>query len=396
MLTRLELRNFKCFESLELHISPLTLLCGLNGMGKSSVIQALLLLRQSHITGELDEGLVLGGDLVDLGTGQDVLFEDATSETIEFSLQHSDVPEVLRLGYEYSKDGNRLGAVHRGVGFTDHGSHLRETPANQRAPRVSCLPSLRHRRQWDDLPPLGGRVLYVNAERIGPRKIHQHSEVMARHGKIGTRGEFALNYLASTQDQLMPERDPRCECTPSRRLFDIVEHWLQEVSPGAHLKLETVPDADAIIAGFSFARHGDVDTRRYRSTNVGFGLSYIIPVLIALLEPKGSLCLIENPEAHLHPRGQTKLAELAVRASLAGVQVIVETHSDHFLDGVRIAVRNEITVPDRVAIHYFQRVGTRAEVSSPTVDANGRLSSWPEGFFDQHEENLSRLLAPRT
>ena len=183
---------------------------------------------------------------------------------------------------------------------------------------------------------------------------------------------------------------------PGRHLIEIIDHWIQEVTPGAHLQLETIQDADAILAGFSFDRPGDVRTRRYRATNVGFGLSYTLPVLMALLAPPGSLCLIENPEAHLHPRGQTKLAELAIRASLAGVQVIVETHSDHFIDGVRIAVRDGLIQPDSTAFHYFERDGGKTVVSSPRVDVDGRLSSWPAGFFDQHEENLARLLAPKS
>lgn len=397
MLSELRLKNFKCFEALELQLAPLTLLCGLNGMGKSSVMQALLLMRQSKLTGELDKGrLVLGGDLVDLGTGRDALFEDATSEFIEFSLQHRTVSEPLRLRFEYIRDGNQLTAVPLDSDEMTSGTELRHSGMHEQKLQSSCPTPSQGDSQWEDIPPLGGRLVYVNAERIGPRKFHRHSEVLARHGDLGTRGEYALNYLASAQDLVMPESDPRCEDIPSRRLLGIVEHWLQDVSPGVQLRLESVTDADAIIAGFSFARQNDIETRRYRSTNVGFGLSYIIPVLVALLAPSDSLCLIENPEAHLHPRGQTKLAELAVRASLAGAQVIVETHSDHFLDGIRIAVREGIIAPEGVAIHYFRRTGIRAEVSSPTIDSSGRLSSWPEGFFDQHEENLSRLLALRT
>lgn len=137
-------------------------------------------------------------------------------------------------------------------------------------------------------------------------------------------------------------------------------------------------------------------TKRFPATNVGLGLSSALPVLTALLAPPGSLCLIENPEAHLHPRVQTGLAELAVRAALAGVQVIVETHSDHFIDGIRIAVRDGLIGPDATAFHYFDRKGAKTVVSSPKVDADGRLSSWPSGFFDQHAENLTRLLASRS
>ena len=154
-------------------------------------------------------------------------------------------------------------------------------------------------------------------------------------------------------------------------------------------------EADAVIVGFSFDSPGDVASRRYRATNVGFGLSYTLPVIVALLAPSDTLCLIENPEAHLHPRGQTKLAELAVRAAMAGVQIIAETHSDHFMDGVRIAVRNGLIRPEDVAFHYFDRDGGRTTVSSPHVAADGRLSEWPAGFFDQHEDNLIKLLGPK-
>ena len=249
---------------------------------------------------------------------------------------------------------------------------------------------------WRDDPPFGGRLVYAQAERIGPRKFHPLSEVLARRGDLGARGEYAWNFLNDHQDERLAANDPRRQQVSGRRVIDVVDHWLQDVSPGAHLQLDAVLAADAVIAGFVFDRPGDVTSQRHRATNVGFGLSYVLPVVLALLSEPGTLCLIENPEAHLHPRGQTKLAELAVRAATAGVQVFAETHSDHFLDGVRLAIHDGLIPPADVAIHYFERDGERAVVSSPTVDADGRLSRWPAGFFDQHEENLARLLAPRS
>ena len=116
----------------------------------------------------------------------------------------------------------------------------------------------------------------------------------------------------------------------------------------------------------------------------------MLPVILALLSPPGTLCLIENPEAHLHPRGQTKLAELAARAAKAGVQVFAETHSDHFIDGVRIAVRDGLITPGDAEFHYFEREGNMTVVTSIQVDADGRLSRWPSGFFDQYDDNLAR------
>ena len=204
-----------------------------------------------------------------------------------------------------------------------------------------------------------------------------------------------MNYLEANQTVSIPTTDPRCGDSSNRKLPQVVDHWLQDVTSGARLQLEALPDADAQIGGFSVERPGAVATRRHLATKVGFGLSCILPVLTALLAPSGTLCLIENPEAHLHPRGQTRLAELSVRASLAGVQVIAETHSDHFMDGVRIAVRDGLILPQDTGFHYFERDGARTIVTSPQVDADGRLDSWPNGFFDQHEKNLAKLIAPR-
>ena len=378
MLQKIKLTNFKCFDNLDLTCSPLTLLCGLNGMGKSSVLQALLVLRQSAVTGELyQDRLVLSGDLVNLGTGQDVLFEGAEKEVVEFELQDSETSESCWLAFDYSSGADQLSGKLMGIS----GSLV--------DPRARGA-------TWRDIPPLGGHVVYLNAERFGPRKFYDRSEIFARYGNLGPRGEYAWNYLYAWQDEAMASTDPRCpDRCAGQRLIDIADGWLQEITPGVHVGVDQIQDADAVIGGFSFDRPGDVASRQYRTANVGFGLSYTLPVLMALLAPPGTLCLIENPEAHLHPRGQTRLAELAVRASLAGVQVIAETHSDHFMDGVRIAVRNGLIRPEDVAFHYFERDGGRTVVSSPRVAADGRLSEWPAGFFDQHEDNLIKLLGPK-
>lgn len=374
MIRKMKLSNFKCFKRLELKCAPITLLCGLNGMGKSSVIQALLVLRQSFESGDLLDGrLVLGGELADLGTGTDVLSEDADSDIVGFEIESDKIENTWALSFDCSHTTDQLTA----------------TNSDSKQPKAFVPEG------WEEIPPFGHNLLYIDAERVGPQKSYPLSETLARRADFGLGNEYALNYLNLNQDELMKGNDPRCAGSRSRRLIDVVDEWLQEISPGAHLHLDPVHAADALIAGFSFDRPGDVATRRFRPTNVGFGLSYTLPVILALLSEPGTLCLIENPEAHLHPRGQTKLAELAVRASLADVQVIVETHSDHFMDGVRIAVRDGLISPDEAAIHYFERPDGETVVTSPQIDEDGRLSTWPAGFFDQHEENLEKLLAPK-
>ena len=453
MLRRIGLTNFKCFNALDLPCAPLNLLCGLNGMGKSSVIQALLVLRQSFASGELQAGhLVLGGESIDLGAGSDVLFEDAEEEVIRFVLKRdrprqsgesgicpvtgkpagktfagsgtdSKAKSILNQLLAGKMDENALGGrVADPVAFRRALSRARKGGVNEVKKPSRCFDSMvedswsgtfgysragdqltaveseRAEKDvlvdWRDVPPFGGHFHYVKAERVGPRKWYPLSEVLARRGDLGARGEYAWNYLNEHRNDLLPKGDPRRAEASGHSLIDVLDYWLQDVGPGAHLQLEAVPAADTVLAGFTFDRPGDVETRRHRATNVGFGLSYVLPVVLALLAPPGALCLIENPEAHLHPRGQTKLAELTARAVQAGVQVFVETHSDHFVDGVRIAVRDRLLAPADAALHYFERRDGRVAVSSPAIDADGRLSHWPAGFFDQHDENLARLLAP--
>ncbi len=377
MIRKIKLSNFKCFRNLDLDCAPLTLLCGLNGMGKSTVIQALLVLRQSIESGDLLDGrLALGGARADLGTGPDVLFEGADINNVGFEIESDGINIPWKLSFRYSRTSNQLA--------------VESSDLNLSSPFVPT--------DWQQIPPFGHNLLYIDAERVGPRKFHPLSEAVARRVDFGSGCQYALNYLSLNRNMKLLEGDPRCVNLPEHRehsLMAVVNHWLQGVTPGVRVNLDTVPTADALIAEYSFDRPGDVPTKRFRATNVGFGLSYTLPVILALLSEPGTLCLIENPEAHLHPRGQTKLAELAVRASLADVQVIVETHSDHFMDGVRIAVRDGLISPDKAAIHYFERPEGETVVTSPQIDEDGRLSTWPAGFFDQHEENLEKLLAPK-
>jgi predicted ATPase len=372
MIRQLRLHNFKCFKDLNLPLAPATLLAGLNGMGKSSVVQAMLLLYQSFESGDLAAGrLLLCGDFVDLGSGVDVLYEDADDDAIEIGLKVERKPLLLEYQFRfiYDRKSDRL-----------QEPDVSTTGADDGTGRL-----------------FAGGFSYLSAERLGPRKTLPLSESRVRKADIGVRGEYFLHLLLEHGASLLPENDPRLRDAPSRQLADQVDAWLQEASPGSHLDFEAVRAADIAISGFKFDRPGDVQSRRFRATNVGFGLSYSLPVIVALLSSKpSSTVIIENPEAHLHPKGQTRLGQLAARTAAAGVQVIIETHSDHFMDGLRIDVHDGRLAPDKAAIHYFVRKGIEASVQSPTIDNDGRLSEWPEGFFDQYDQNLARLLAPRS
>jgi len=106
----------------------------------------------------------------------------------------------------------------------------------------------------------------------------------------------------------------------------------------------------------------------------------------------GTLVLLENPEAHLHPKGQTSIGRLIALAVASGVQVIVETHSDHLMDGIRIAVKEGILSSDMTTFHYLtlEKEGFTS-IETPKLQPNGKLDFWPKGFFDQTMHNRAIL-----
>jgi predicted ATPase len=147
---------------------------------------------------------------------------------------------------------------------------------------------------------------------------------------------------------------------------------------------------------YSFVQ-GKGTTAQFKPQNVGFGLTYVLPVVTAILKSKpGDLLLIENPESHLHPAAQSVLGRLCCLAATAGVQIFIESHSDHFLNGVRVAVKKGIIEPDNVALFFLERnlKSKRHDsiICNPAIDNNGRLDEWPQGFFDEWEIQLKELL----
>ena len=379
MLTRIKLENFKCFKELDLKCAPLTLLTGINGTGKSSVFQALLLLRQIKETQSYEaKALVLDGPWISLGEPEAILFR--SDRPIRYQLDWHDERDryfhPFDVKFDMNPEQNRLESID-----PDENLDLEEQ-------LVEFL--------WGThLSLLNEQFAYVNAERTGPRTSYPYSSETTRSLDLGYGGELTWNYLYHNQWQIFSDKDIRRIGGGAQTLIDEVNQWLHCICPGARIELDRIDVANLISAEFTFHSSGGQAPRSYRPANVGFGLSYTLPVIVALLMPIGSLCMIENPEAHLHPQGQTKMAELAARAAKAGMQVMVETHSDHFIDGIRIAVREGILSPDDVAIHYFERQGNESVVRSPVIDSDGRLSEWPAGFFDQHEMNAVRLLGPR-
>lgn len=372
MLHTLELTNFKCFAHAELPLGPLTLLSGLNGMGKSSVIQSLLLLRQSWEQGLLGRGnLALNGELTQVGTAQDALFSYAEEERIGLGLAFSSGRRA-DWDFAYDKRADVLAARH--------------------SPPIAAAELAA-----ENL--FGDGFQYLCAERLGPRTSFSTSDFLVRQRRqVGARGEYAAHFLSV----FGKEKVASPLLHPNARGPDIsaqVEAWLAEISPGTRLKVTAYPGMDLVQLQYQFATGQDVSDP-YRATNVGFGLTYTLPVLVAVLAARpGTLLILENPEAHLHPRGQRRMGEFLSLAANAGVQVVLETHSDHLLNGIRLSVHQGKLAPEKVRLHFFERIATdlapHHRAVSPRIDRHGRIDQWPAGFFDEWDTAVDQLLRPK-
>jgi len=373
MLNRIAVTNFKAFATADIPLARYTLMSGVNSTGKSTVLQALAILRQSQdLLGEDDAGgFLLNGDLVELGTGQDVLHEnyvsvaDESEPRIRLSVQFDQ--GVYSWAVVYDREGDLLRLAEGGG-------------SDAEALRVI----------------FGSGFQYLRADRISPAVTYPRSHDRAiRHGFLGARGEHTVNYLRHFQDEPVGDEWLHHPMARSRRLLDQAEAWMQDICPGVNLQADVIEGTDLVRLSFRFGTAGLSSSNRYRPTNVGFGLTYVLPVVIACLASRpGGIVLIENPEAHLHPHGQTAMATITRAAAAAGAQVIVETHSDHVLNGVRFAVKRGLIGADEVMLHFFSRdaAGTSIKIETPVLRADGMISEWPEGFFDEWENALDRLL----
>ncbi|MGF6227146.1 putative ATPase [Inquilinus ginsengisoli] len=376
MIYALRLKNFKAFREVTIPLSQLTLLSGLNGSGKSTVLQALGLLRQSWDAGFLLSGdLILNGDLVELGTGADILYHQF------------DEPEVSIDIYLQSVLGDTT---------------LRwSAPIDTSADVLSCTTkpgrdSISGHGEMQIFSLLDFGFQFLRADRITPSVTFPKSHHAVRHQRfIGPRGDFTAHYLLEfgaskiANLKLIHASEPE-----AHSLLAQVNAWLQEFSPGVRVEPHPVPMTDFVRLAFSCRGQGVSYGAPLRPTNVGFGLTHSLPVITACLgaEP-GSFIVVENPEAQLHPKGQVAIGRLLALTAAGGVQVIAESHSDHVLNGIRLAVKEGHLDPGNTMFHFFHREpGNQSTFETPGLTKDGRLSYWPSGFFDQWERSLDQLL----
>lgn len=358
MIQTINLENFKCFENVNFELKNLNVFSGINGMGKSTTIQALLLMKQSIQQGYVPESIALNGDYVNIGTGQDLLYENAETDHIKITLGDDTAKHTADLIYDNKSDILKLFEYDEKI--------------------TSLL----------DIP-----FEYLNAERSSPQVIYPKSSYYVDSKlQLGIHGQYTVHYLSKHQDDGLYWDSCNGKETS---LKGAVQYWLNEISPNVKFNANEIEKTDLTQLGYYYTDNEKSST--FRPTNVGFGISYILPVIVSLIKAKpGSMLIIENPEAHLHPMGQRKIGELLAKASSNNIQLLVETHSDHVLNGIRIAVKNGTIQHTNVNLLFFCKKETDGRfvhvVEKPQINEKGKLNYWPDGFFDEWDKALDEII----
>lgn len=377
MMQNLKILNFKCFQNIDIPLNTLTVMAGANGNGKSTAIQALLFLRKTieencktfeeyYITerAEIESNVSLNsGYMLSLGNSGFVLNRQLSGDEIIIGL--SDVTKELIVNYQ--------------TDITESQLFLK---AQKITPTVAAI-----------LPILKKEFYYLNAERIGPR-VSQAIQFFD-FPNAGYQGEFVAQLIAGTNYTLSIETERRHPKNQSPRLEQQVNAWLDELMPGVNIVAkQSIETLTAQIQVENQYTKGDPTL----ATNIGFGISYVLPIIATgLIAAKGSYMIVENPEAHLHPSAQSKIGRFLSMVAQSGVNVIVETHSDHVINGIQIAAAKKEIDNNSVIINFFSQTEDNPQpmIENITINEKGELSKWPKGFFDQTQIDFAELFKIR-
>lgn len=375
MISDLEIQNFKCFENLHISFGSLTLLTGYNGGGKSSALQPLLLLAQELRRSSTPSRFALNGQLIRLGTIGDILRSNKKKSPIVFRLKHSISQATVLFETRSGERFLRLKKVSLASSSELH-SKVNEGDADGSKLPIQLVETL-------------AKTIYLSAIREGTADVFSIPDAIESNASdVGTDGRFAPYWYDQYVDNEVPEprRHPSESATSFRKQVDA---WIGTLFPGAQVNVQMMQQVSLLNLQF---RLSDFSSWQ-RPANIGYGLTYAFPIIIALLTAsEGQVVIIDSPEAHLHPSAQSKMGQLLVHFAKAGVQIMVETHSDHLLNGARLAVKEGVLPKDAVKIYFFTGASeTSHGVISPSLGSDGSIDEWPEGFFDQSEKDLSRL-----
>jgi len=444
VLTTLGLTNFKSWREIaEMRFAPITGLFGANSSGKSSILQVLLMLKQTAESADRTQVLHLGDDrsLVNLGNFREVVYDHAKPTQMRIQLRWRAVEELAvtdpadpnkvlftgdELGFQtvvsenggsrmavdrmaYELDGSSFELARKADGA--EGYDLKTDRKGFSFKRVTGRP-------WDPPGPTKCygfpdqvRAYYKNAAflsdlelefekflasiyYLGPLREYPRREYHwsgSEPGDVGRRGERAVEALLASR-----EKGFRLSFGKGKRkltLEEYVAHWLKQL--GMIHSFEVRPISKDSNLFRVWIRRTE-DSAEVLITDVGFGISQVLPVLVlCYYVPEGSTIILEQPEIHLHPSVQSGLADVLIDAMrLRKIQVILESHSEHLLKRLQRRIAEGKLAPDETALYFATNAGKESKLECLQMDLFGNISNWPKDFFgDQFGEMAAMTTA---
>lgn len=356
MLKKLEVVGYKSINNLTLDLEGFNLLAGVNSAGKSSIIQCVSIAWQAM------QSRLQGGDQIRLNYGRfsDMRNSIKGNKTIDINLytETDDEPNGQFNMSLYTEEGENKYDV-----WSDEQENWKQYVENN-------------------------QMVYLSTERVGVRNSYMVNTENSY--AIGNEGEYAYAYLALHGQEAIVENN--FAYNPEAiglSLNNQVNYWLSYLV-GFRVQVNTVPDLDQVVVTFANER----DMRFYRAKNVGTGLSFVAMLLIAALScRKGDTLMIENPEIHLHPRAQSRFMECMAFLTERGLQIIMETHSDHIYNGMRKCIKSRKLSKERIAAYYLELDDSmQTEATGISFNDEGAEQNHPYGMFDQFDDDLDELL----
>ena len=343
MIKNIQIIGFKCFDCVNLELNNLTLLAGQNSKGKTTIIQALLAMMQ-------DGNNPFRGEYMNIGEPEELENVIVGSRKIEISVSYEKDEDVKK---ETKTIENGKVAV-EGNGLVSN-----------------------------DI-----KVVYCSADRIGVKDTYE--KYLGDEIIIGKNCEYAFHYLSEHGDETWNIENDFIYDEESKLTFGgQVNYWLEKII-GYWVTAKKIDKTELVRVLYN----NKLLYRDVRPKNVGTGVTYIAEVIIAALScKKGDLLIIENPEIHLHPSGQGELIKFLSYLAQWGVQIIMETHSDHVYNGVRKGIHLDWIEHENVNIYFFTQKedGCTIPVKIP-LNSEGKALEHEDGLFDQIKKDLDVIL----
>ncbi|MCY4071046.1 MAG: DUF3696 domain-containing protein [Chloroflexi bacterium] len=440
MLRKIGLKNFKCWQALDIDLAPITLFFGSNSSGKTAILQSLLMLKQTARGFDPDQHINFGGsdrDYVDLGSYQKLVLGHQIDTNIGLTLQWDPASGI---DWQTHVEGIARPVLRRRIGssmFIEYAINwrlldnirienlsYRALPSGTGAENVRVeiiergMYAATIRKDVDDTYPFEQEepvgtpescyILPTEIVTDYPIDVRRFASFYAREfeelmdlvlylGPVRQRPERHYLWTGNEPNLIEPSGSNTIEMLISSARSDCA------LLAAVQEKLKLL----ALVDSFD-VKSIDQNERRYEATatiggvesslaDAGFGVSQALPVITMLLSaPEGSIVLLEQPELHLHPNAQSALADLLLYAAeQRGLQLIVESHSEHILRRLqrRVAEDNPVFAnPENIKMYFCQTGEAGSSISEVEIDRFGQIANWPDNFLGDISGDLHEML----